>query len=234
MLDVIAESRAACARLPAHARAPRARDPRRPLAAQRRAGPRRDRVRVREGGRRCAGACLTVRVGVVGGGLVAQAEHLPYLAALRDRFTLAALAEPSRTVREALGARYGIAGPARRLPRAARRGRGSTRSSSARRQDARRGRARRARRRAARLRREADVHHARRRRRDHRRARPGREGRPGRDDEALRPGGRGDAREPPRLGRRRFGTSASSSTTPSSSRTSSRARSCAAPTCRAS
>jgi predicted dehydrogenase len=53
---------------------------------------------------------VTVRVGVVGGGLVAQAEHLPYLAAMRDRFALAALAEPSRTVREALGARYGIAG----------------------------------------------------------------------------------------------------------------------------
>jgi predicted dehydrogenase len=42
--------------------------------------------------------------------LVAQAEHLPYLTALRDRFTVAAIAEPSRTVREALGARYGIAG----------------------------------------------------------------------------------------------------------------------------
>jgi predicted dehydrogenase len=53
---------------------------------------------------------LTVRVGVVGGGLVAQAEHIPYLSALRDRFTLAALAEPSATVREALGARYGISG----------------------------------------------------------------------------------------------------------------------------
>jgi predicted dehydrogenase len=53
---------------------------------------------------------LTVRVGVVGGGLVAQAEHLPYLSSLRDRFSLAALAEPSRTVREALGARHGIAG----------------------------------------------------------------------------------------------------------------------------
>jgi len=53
---------------------------------------------------------LTVRVGVVGAGLVAQAEHLPYLTALRDRFTVAAIAEPSRTVREALGARYGIAG----------------------------------------------------------------------------------------------------------------------------
>ena len=53
---------------------------------------------------------MTVRVGVVGGGLVAQAMHIPNLSALRDRFTLAALAEPSATVREALGARYGIAG----------------------------------------------------------------------------------------------------------------------------
>ena len=83
-------------------------DPRRPLAALRRAGPRRDRARVREG--RPRGARLTVRVGVVGGGLIAQAEHLPYLSALRDRFQLVALAEPSATVREALGARYGIAG----------------------------------------------------------------------------------------------------------------------------
>ncbi len=53
---------------------------------------------------------MTVRVGVVGGGLVAQAEHLPYLSALRDRYTVTALAEPSATVREALGARYSIAG----------------------------------------------------------------------------------------------------------------------------
>jgi predicted dehydrogenase len=51
---------------------------------------------------------LTLRVGVVGGGLIAQAMHLPYLAEKRDRYTIAALAEPSRTVREALGARYGI------------------------------------------------------------------------------------------------------------------------------
>ena len=51
-----------------------------------------------------------LKVGVVGGGLVAQAMHLPYLSAHRERFELAALAEPSRTVREALGARYGIAG----------------------------------------------------------------------------------------------------------------------------
>jgi len=51
---------------------------------------------------------LTVRIGVVGGGLVAQAEHLPYLSSLRDRFALVALAEPSATVREALGPRYWI------------------------------------------------------------------------------------------------------------------------------
>src|SRR5262249_7712569 len=78
-----------------------------------RAGSRRDRVCVREGrGRRAGGGAdaVTVRVGLVGAGLVAQAEHLPYLTALRDRFTVAAIAEPSRTVREALGARYGIAG----------------------------------------------------------------------------------------------------------------------------
>jgi predicted dehydrogenase len=53
---------------------------------------------------------LTVRVGVVGGGLVAQAMHLHYLAAKPHRFTITALAEPSRTVREALGSRYGIPG----------------------------------------------------------------------------------------------------------------------------
>jgi predicted dehydrogenase len=53
---------------------------------------------------------LTLRVGVVGGGLVAQAMHLHYLAARPDRFELAALAEPSPTVREALGARYAIRG----------------------------------------------------------------------------------------------------------------------------
>src|SRR5207247_5498165 len=72
----------------------------------RRAGSRRDRVRVREG--RTRDPRLTVRVGVVGGGLIAQAEHLPYLSSLRDRFSVAALAEPSLTVREALARRYGI------------------------------------------------------------------------------------------------------------------------------
>jgi predicted dehydrogenase len=53
---------------------------------------------------------MSVRVGVVGGGLVAQAMHIPNLAALGDRFALSGLAEPSETIRSALGARYGIAG----------------------------------------------------------------------------------------------------------------------------
>src|SRR5207244_3629049 len=48
------------------------------------------------------------RVAVVGGGLVAQAEHLPYLSQFRDRFELAALVEPSEPVRDALAGRYGI------------------------------------------------------------------------------------------------------------------------------
>jgi len=38
-------------------------------------------------------------VGVVGGGLVAQAMHLHHLAARRDLFELVGLAEPSATVR---------------------------------------------------------------------------------------------------------------------------------------
>jgi predicted dehydrogenase len=53
---------------------------------------------------------MTLRVGVVGCGLVAQAMHLPYLSAKRDRFRIVGLAEPSRTVREWLGARYGVGG----------------------------------------------------------------------------------------------------------------------------
>jgi predicted dehydrogenase len=51
---------------------------------------------------------VTLRVGVVGGGLVAQAMHLHYLSAQREHFQLVALAEPSTRVRDALGARYGI------------------------------------------------------------------------------------------------------------------------------
>jgi predicted dehydrogenase len=51
-----------------------------------------------------------VRVGVVGCGMVAQAEHLPNLLQLSDRFEIAALADPSRTVRDAMAARYSVAG----------------------------------------------------------------------------------------------------------------------------
>ncbi len=51
-----------------------------------------------------------IRIGVVGCGMVAQAEHLPYLSELQDRFELAAVADPSRTVREAVGARYAVPG----------------------------------------------------------------------------------------------------------------------------
>lgn len=50
-----------------------------------------------------------VRVGVMGGGLIAQAIHLPLLARMPERFALAALADPSRPVREALAARHGLA-----------------------------------------------------------------------------------------------------------------------------
>jgi hypothetical protein len=42
--------------------------------------------------------------------MIAQAMHLPHLNELQDRFSVAALAEPSQTVREALCARFGIPG----------------------------------------------------------------------------------------------------------------------------
>ena len=51
------------------------------------------------------------KVGVIGAGLISQAMHLPHLALLRDRFELAVVADPSRTVRERVGDRFGI--PAR-------------------------------------------------------------------------------------------------------------------------
>jgi predicted dehydrogenase len=47
-----------------------------------------------------------LRTGVVGGGLAAQAVHLPNLARLRDRFTLVAIADVSRKVAEGLAARF--------------------------------------------------------------------------------------------------------------------------------
>ena len=50
-----------------------------------------------------------VRVAVVGAGLISQAMHLPHLARLSERFELVALVDPSATVRERVGARYGVA-----------------------------------------------------------------------------------------------------------------------------
>jgi predicted dehydrogenase len=54
-------------------------------------------------------ATARLRVGLVGAGLVGQAEHAFFLWEERERFELVALADPSASVRAALGARYGIA-----------------------------------------------------------------------------------------------------------------------------
>src|SRR5207249_2418122 len=82
--------------LPAHARSRRPRRSRRRAAATGRSRRRGVRARPQEG---CArSACLTLRVGVVGGGLIAQAMHLPYLSEKRDRFTVAALDRAARVV----------------------------------------------------------------------------------------------------------------------------------------
>jgi predicted dehydrogenase len=59
------------------------------------------------GGGLC-GAHEVLRVGVVGGGAMSQLVHLPQLDLLRDRFAIAALAEPSAAVREELARRYAI------------------------------------------------------------------------------------------------------------------------------
>jgi predicted dehydrogenase len=49
-----------------------------------------------------------LRAGLVGAGLVGQAEHAFYLWEERERFDFMALADASAAVREAVGARYGI------------------------------------------------------------------------------------------------------------------------------
>ena len=49
-----------------------------------------------------------LRVGLVGAGLVGQAEHAFYLWEERDRFEFVGLADAPAAVRNALGARYGI------------------------------------------------------------------------------------------------------------------------------
>jgi predicted dehydrogenase len=51
-----------------------------------------------------------LRVGVIGGGLIAQAAHLPSLSRLHGRFQLVAVADPSLRRREALSARFAISG----------------------------------------------------------------------------------------------------------------------------
>jgi predicted dehydrogenase len=50
-----------------------------------------------------------VRVGVVGGGLIAQLVHLPLLASMPHACRAVALCDPSRTVRETLGRRWELA-----------------------------------------------------------------------------------------------------------------------------
>jgi len=50
----------------------------------------------------------TLRVGLVGAGLVGQAEHAFYLWEERERFAFVGLADASEAVRASVGARYGI------------------------------------------------------------------------------------------------------------------------------
>lgn len=49
-----------------------------------------------------------LRVGLIGGGLVAQVEHLPNLVSLADRFEVVGIADPSPTVRTGLAERHRI------------------------------------------------------------------------------------------------------------------------------
>jgi predicted dehydrogenase len=49
-----------------------------------------------------------IRIAVAGGGLIAQVEHLPNLLALRRRFELVAVSDPSATVRAAIAERFGV------------------------------------------------------------------------------------------------------------------------------
>src|SRR5215469_3092796 len=49
-----------------------------------------------------------LRVGLVGAGLVGQAEHAFYLWEERERFAFVALADASAAVRTAVGQRYGL------------------------------------------------------------------------------------------------------------------------------
>jgi predicted dehydrogenase len=49
-----------------------------------------------------------VRVGLIGAGMIAQAAHLPNLAALPDHFEVVALVDPSETVRTIVAARHHV------------------------------------------------------------------------------------------------------------------------------
>lgn len=47
-------------------------------------------------------------IGIVGGGLIAQVEHIPNVLLLRDMFTLKGVSDPSATVREGLARHFGV------------------------------------------------------------------------------------------------------------------------------
>ena len=49
-----------------------------------------------------------LRVGVIGGGLIAQVEHIPNLLSLGELFELKGVSDPSATVRNGLTARFGV------------------------------------------------------------------------------------------------------------------------------
>jgi predicted dehydrogenase len=51
-----------------------------------------------------------VKIGIVGAGGIAQVEHVPNLMRLKDRFHVVGIADPSRTARAFMTARYEIAG----------------------------------------------------------------------------------------------------------------------------
>jgi predicted dehydrogenase len=50
-----------------------------------------------------------LKVGIIGGGLIAQVEHLPNLLALPELFEVVGIADPSAKVRAHLAGRYGVA-----------------------------------------------------------------------------------------------------------------------------
>jgi predicted dehydrogenase len=55
-----------------------------------------------------AGSPTRLRVALFGAGLVGQASHAPTLADDRERFDFVAIADPSKTVRESVAARFGV------------------------------------------------------------------------------------------------------------------------------